>query len=92
MKPQKYISLYLKPFMMVIKERETDSVQYKTRKTTYVGEFEQTKVNETFEYLFPRNEFMQRPISGKMPDFVATIRAFDSGALIFEKTAYFDKI
>ena len=92
MKTQKYISLYLKPFMMVIKERETDSAQYKTRKTTYIGEFEQNKVTEIFEYLVPRNEYMQRPISGKMPDFVATIRAFDSGSLIFEKTAYFDKL
>jgi hypothetical protein len=27
-----------------------------------------------------------------LPDFVATIRAFDSGVLIFEKTAYFDKL
>ena len=88
----KYISIYLKPFFMVIKERETDSVLYKTRKTTYVGEFEQRKVNEIFEYLFPRNEYFNRPISGKLPDFVATIRAFDSGVLIFEKTAYFDKL
>jgi hypothetical protein len=87
-----FVQLFEKPFLLVVKQKESDSVRFETRKITYIGEFDINNVNKIFEYIFPKNEYMQRPISGKIPDFVATLRAFNSNVLIFEKTIYFDKI
>lgn len=87
-----FIQSFEKPFLLVVKEKEKDSVKFNTRKTTFIGEFERNDVNKIFEYVFPRNEYFERPISGKIPDFVATIRAFSQNILIFEKTTYFDRI
>jgi hypothetical protein len=89
---QQFVQNFQKPFMLLIRERGIDSAIFKTRKTTLVGEFEEKNVNKIFDYVFPPSEYLQRAISGKIPDFVATLRAFEAGALIFEKTAYFDKL
>ena len=80
------------PFFLLIKTKEDGSVRYEQRKTTLVGEFEndRDKVQEIFDYMFPPSEYLQRPISGKMPIYVATLKAYSAGALIFEQTRYFD--
>ena len=82
-----------KPFFLVIKTK-TEGVKYEPRKLTLVGEFKNDRdtINGIFEYIFSPSEYMQRAIGGTMPENVATLRAYQQGALIFEQTRYFDKI